>query len=147
MTEVKTNKNKRIILTAVYTAYTLFIFSNSMQDAAESSGRSMAVLELIDKIIGSGVITEHIIRKAAHFTEFAVLGILGGYTAKLYGLGFAHAAFAGLLTAVADETLQLFSEGRSSQISDVWIDFAGCMAGILLVTVLIRVIRKHYDIR
>ena len=71
-----TRKN-RIIFTLIYIAYSLFIFSNSMQVAAESGDRSMAVLEFLERVFGQGVISEHIIRKAAHFTEFGVLGVLG----------------------------------------------------------------------
>ena len=35
------------------------------------------------------------------------------------------------LTNFVDETLQLFTEGRSGQISDVWLDMAGAAAGTL----------------
>ena len=38
----------------------------------------------------------------------------------------------GLLTALTDETIQMFSDGRSSQLTDVWLDFSGVMAGILV---------------
>ena len=31
-----------------------------------------------------------------------------------------------------DETIQLFTEGRSGQISDVWLDMAGALTGTLL---------------
>ncbi len=38
----------------------------------------------------------------------------------------------GVLTALTDETIQIFSAGRSSQVTDVWLDFAGVLAGILV---------------
>ena len=38
----------------------------------------------------------------------------------------------GLLTALTDETIQLFSPGRSSQVLDVWLDFMGVLAGLLV---------------
>ena len=38
----------------------------------------------------------------------------------------------GLLTALTDETIQMFSDGRSSQLTDVWLDLSGAMAGILV---------------
>ena len=31
-----------------------------------------------------------------------------------------------------DETIQLFTEGRSGQISDVWLDMAGIVTGIMV---------------
>ena len=37
-----------------------------------------------------------------------------------------------LLTALTDETIQMFSDGRSSQLTDVWLDLSGAMAGILV---------------
>ena len=33
----------------------------------------------------------------------------------------------GLLTALTDETIQLFVPGRSGQVTDIWIDFSGVM--------------------
>lgn len=146
MTNTRTREKIRAFLTTVYIVYTLFIFSNSLQNAAESSGRSLAVLDMIDRIIGSGILTEHMVRKAAHFCEFALLGVLGIGTWRMYGFGVIHAAFAGLLTAVTDETLQIFSAGRSSQLTDVWIDFSGCLTGILLMSVLIKAFNKNHDI-
>lgn len=130
-----TRKN-RIIFTLIYIAYSLFIFSNSMQDAAESGDRSMAVLEFLERVFGQGVISEHIIRKAAHFTEFGVLGVLGTISFGQYGLKPVYPVFAGLLTALTDETLQLFYPGRSAQVTDVWIDFAGCLSGVVLILIL-----------
>ena len=138
----KTRKN-RIIFTLIYIAYSLFIFSNSMQDAAESGGRSMAVLQFLERVFGQGVISEHILRKAAHFTEFGVLGVLGTVCFGMYGLKPLYPAFAGLLTALTDETLQLFSPGRSAQVTDVWIDFAGCVSGVMLILILKYLFSKH----
>ncbi len=37
----------------------------------------------------------------------------------------------GLLTALTDETIQLFVPGRSGQVTDVWIDFSGVLTGLL----------------
>ena len=34
----------------------------------------------------------------------------------------------GVLTAMADETIQIYSPGRSSQVTDVWLDLAGVLA-------------------
>ena len=43
----------------------------------------------------------------------------------------------GVLTALTDETIQLFSEGRSSQVTEVWRASAGVLAGILVAIVLL----------
>ena len=47
----------------------------------------------------------------------------------------------GLLAALLDETVQLFAAGRSGQVSDVWLDLAGFLAGWILIA-LISLIRK-----
>ena len=71
----------------------------------------------------------HLVRKLAHFTEFAVLGLLAG---MLFG-GRCRHLLAGLLfsaiTALCDETIQLFAAGRSGRIQDVRLDIAGVSAG------------------
>ena len=46
------------------------------------------------------------------------------------------------LTALTDETIQLFSLGRSSQVTDVWIDFAGVVTGTLLVFLVQAIVRR-----
>ena len=81
-------------------------------------------------------LTEHLVRKAAHFTEYAGLGFL---LAMNTGAGIApvFCLLKGNVTAVlfmpfVDETIQLFVEGRSGQISDVWLDMAGALTGTLL---------------
>lgn len=49
-------------------------------------------------------------------------------------------ALAGLLTALTDETIQLFSGGRSSQVTDIWIDFGGVVTGMVLALALLWLI-------
>ena len=65
------------LLTALWIA---FIWSNSLKNGAESgedSGRVFTAISKITSAIGLGTpISEHFIRKAAHFSEFAILGAL-----------------------------------------------------------------------
>ena len=51
------------------------------------------------------------------------------------------AILGGLLTALTDETIQLFVPGRSSQVTDVWIDFSGVMTGLIVGLILLGLIR------
>ena len=39
----------------------------------------------------------------------------------------------GMAIPFTDETIQLFVEGRSGQIGDVWLDMSGVLAGFLIV--------------
>lgn len=43
--------------------------------------------------------------------------------------GLLFSAMIGVLTALCDETIQLFAAGRSGRIQDVWLDIAGVSAG------------------
>ena len=47
-----------------------------------------------------------------------------------------------LLTALCDETVKIFIAGRVAQISDIWLDFAGAMAGILLMWLISAIKRR-----
>ena len=129
----------RVIFTAALLACILFIFRNSMQTGEVSSARSQAVTMLVNGFLGKfglGPLSEHIIRKLAHFSEFMLEGFLLMLCLRVYTRRFVrHISWpilGGLLTALTDETIQMFSDGRSSQLTDVWLDFSGVMAGILV---------------
>lgn len=124
-----------------------FIFGQSLQPAEESTVESKCVLSMAEYILPG--ITEHFIRKAAHFTEFAVLGAFAGMLFagkfKHFITGVFFAIMTGGFVALCDETIQLFVEGRSGQISDVWLDSAGAMTGALLVILALRFWRWLFE--
>lgn len=121
-----------------------FIWWNSSKNGEESSGISQGVLYEIMQIFArigiSTDITEHIIRKLAHFTEFTALGILLSIDTVLFLKNMKQYVwiplFIGLLVALIDETIQLFPIGRSSSVKDVWLDFSGAIFGTILLLVL-----------
>ena len=133
-------------LLAVFIVLTLiFIWGQSVMDRELSSEESGFVMRLVtpvlELIVGKGRVTEHLVRKIAHFCEYALLGaemslfFAGKRRRKREGLLLAMAH--GLFVAFVDETIQIFS-GRGPAITDVWIDFAGITAGgIFLLDVLI----------
>ena len=120
-----------------------FIWWNSSKNVEESSGISQGVLYEIMQIFArigiSTDITEHIIRKLAHFTEFTALGILLSIDTVLFLKNMKQYVwiplFIGLLVALIDETIQLFPVGRSSSVKDVWLDFSGVIFGTILLLV------------
>ena len=133
---IKLNK-KSLFFLIIYAVYILLIFRNSMDPADISSEKSGAVLLILNKLLfrGKAVLTEHIVRKLAHFAEYTVAGILGMLFFK--NLGFpVLSLFSGLLVALTDETIQLFVPGRSGQITDVWLDFSGILAGSVMFLIL-----------
>ncbi len=145
-------RNIQIIILSILIVVTLgFIWGNSMLPAEDSSEISGSLLEFIEGILErifpwyspSAETGDTLIRKLAHFAEFMLLGIeLTILVYRLLKRSLVLPPFCGLLVAVYDETLQLFSDGRSSQVSDVWIDFGGVLVGFLFVF-LISYIRQH----
>lgn len=120
-------------------AYTGIIFCNSLTPSGISSQQSGSLLETFHELLGAvgndgGWLTEHIIRKAAHFIEYAGLGCLICMYCRIWGAGGAgRLRTAGELVCFipfADETIQLFVPGRSGQISDVWLDIGGALFGL-----------------
>lgn len=74
---------------------------------------------------GLGVWDE-VLRSLAHFGEYAVLGIL-----LTRAVPAAAAVPLGVLYAVSDEVHQSFVPGRAATVTDVAIDAAGVLAGVL----------------
>lgn len=132
---------KRWILYILLGLIVFFIWDNSMQNGGSSDGFSLIFAETFAHIVnklgfhGNIWTLNRIVRKLAHLTEFTILGgvlyailrryITYGTVIKTIGLG--------MLIASLDEFIQLFSPGRSSQISDVLIDTVGVIIGILIV--------------
>lgn len=133
-------------------ACTLFIWHNSMTPATQSAAQSLWVLERLDDLLGwlglPAVIGHGLLRKLAHMGEFALLGALWeGALRGRSGPGrgwYSVQCACGLclLTAMTDETIQLFVPGRSGQVTDVWIDFAGACMGVLAVFLLTGLFRR-----
>ena len=136
-------KRLTIFLTILIILTLTFIFQNSMESVAQSEEKSTAVMEkvcfLLERVVGKGNVTDHLVRKLAHFFEFSVLGI------EMSALYFLHHSprrtlyfsitlpvFCGLLAALTDDTIQIVS-ARGSQVQDVWLDFAGVCVGVGVV--------------
>ena len=127
----------RLLLRLVLIATLCFIWSNSMVGKEGSASLSRTVTAWLN---GIGIpVTEHFVRKAAHFCEFGLLGcelmLLFWLRSGVRFQTLCNAAFAALLAAVTDETIQIFS-GRGSQVQDVVLDFSGALTSILLVSLI-----------
>ena len=118
---------------------TAFIFWNSSQPAIQSSQSSGRIVTVLEKLLASfGVyadygLTEKIVRKIAHITEFTVQAIfIAGCFSGKYRKRVIYVRFFGLLTACTDEFIQLFADGRGGLVSDIFIDFSGSCIGTLI---------------
>ena len=134
-------------------AYIFFIWIQSTMSADESSIESGNVMRLLNDflvMIGlRGDLTDHIVRKAAHFCEFALLGFLSLWTAHIGNKqiikNLLSVGFVCLATAVVDEYIQIYSVGRSAEVGDVVLDFFGACAGVLFfiaVTAIVALFKK-----
>ncbi len=138
---------------AAIVATTLFIWSRSLQTAAISFEQSESVNGLLAALFGAGYADSfwyEYIRKVAHFVEFALLGVEWSVAGRWLAARWRWiVCVSGPLTAVCDECLQLFSEGRSAQVSDVLLDCAGyaCgLAAVWLACLLWKKIKKRDDL-
>jgi VanZ family protein len=139
-----------LLLLAVLAALA-FIWGNSLDSAVESSLKSGRMRELIqpllELLVGQGNVTDHLVRKLAHFTEFAVLGALlllltaAAFRVRLQSV--VNCLFFLTLAALTDETIQIFT-GRGPQVQDVWLDVAGGTAGLLAMLALVWLLRRLF---
>lgn len=88
---------------------------------------------------------EHLIRKSAHMTEFAILAILIFIWLGRWQMSRMRRACGAMalssLYACSDEFHQLFVEGRAGLVSDVLVDSAGAVIGVLLFVLVGRIMR------
>ncbi|MGN0652650.1 MAG: VanZ family protein [Gemmiger sp.] len=147
----------RIIFTLALICCILFIFHNSLEVGSVSSARSQAVMQKVNAVLAKvnlGPLSQHTIRKLAHFSEFLLEGFLLMLCLRVYTKRFVrHVSWpllGGLATALMDETIQRWIPGRTSSVVDVWIDFAGVVAGLfvaLLILLIVRGITSFYAVK
>ena len=148
-TQIKT------ILVVLLALLLAFIWLHSMMPAEDSAEESQRVGQFLtpflELFVGEGNVTDHLVRKLAHFCEYGALGILAGallLVKKESGIfRWSYALLWALAVAVIDESIQLLADGRGAQVQDVLLDTAGSLMGLLavwLIAVLVRWLR-HRD--
>ena len=141
----------------------LFMFGHSMTPGDLSSQESSKALTLLlwafHKLgMEAEWLTEHIVRKTAHFCEYGVFGILlslykNSRPKRRYGQRawppeeIYSIMLAVILVPLLDETIQLFVSGRSGQIPDVWLDMAGSAAGVLFSQMILLLLQRQKELR
>ena len=139
----------RLTLCCILTALVLaFIWGNSAMPGEASGDLSGWVGEIFSLFLPF-LATEtglHLLRKAAHFSEFAALGMtLGwmfGMVARRKPWQLSLPLLFGAAAACIDETIQIFSPGRCSSIIDVLIDCSGVLTGCLVFLMLCALVSK-----
>lgn len=136
------NRNLYITLYSILLILWLsFIFYNSSASGVESTEQSNRVVQFIQSIVRNfapeAMVDPSAVRTTAHFIEFFVLG--GLYYIGTFFIRFSrkslffHSLALSLFSAFADETVQLFSNGRGAEITDVWVDFAGAFVAHIII--------------
>ena len=136
---------KKRILSVLIVLNLALIWGNSLMTGADSGAISGGVLAFLGRFLPV-LQTEAghtFLRKAAHFSEFALLGLL--YCGRhrlvrqetpLHLMGF------GLAVACIDETIQIFTPGRASSLIDVWIDTSGFALGLAVILTAYKIYNK-----
>lgn len=118
-----------------------FIWVNSCFPKAESTevseGTQGVVQDVIDVVAGKGKvhIEEGVVRKVAHFFEFAALGaefcaLYIVLKRQRFGSFLEMLPF-GLYVSVIDEGIQILSD-RGPEVKDIFIDYSGYLAATLV---------------
>ena len=137
----------------------ILIFGFSGQDGEESGNLSLTIsekcVEVINSLAGNpwsgqrmesiALYFEHPLRKLAHFTEYACMGILvyvlwSPWIKKGKGLTALTVAWV-FVSAALDEVHQFFVPGRYCSFWDVLLDTWGGFCGVLLCLLLLKVRR------
>ncbi len=112
-------------------------FVSSVSDSFDSDD------EMIKLIVEKSV---YIVRKSAHFIEYALLGVLLASVCTSYYAGIGKTCLisqlCGGLYAVSDELHQYFVPGRSCQLSDVVLDWVGVFTGICIVVLTVSIYKR-----
>lgn len=151
----------RLAATVFLLGWMAVIFWFSAQPASDSSRLSEFVAHQVAEVFYQGASDlqleqlaarlDYPIRKAAHMTEYAILGVLfvpviGGKRPNGWRT-FLWAFVSAVCYAMTDELHQVFVPGRSGQASDVCVDAVGVLFGLLVLFLIQKLWRKHCEKR
>ena len=141
------NRTVRIVLAVFFwllaAACAGCIFWLSSKDGSQSQNMSDSVRGILMKLFGP-LLNSFIVRKFAHFFEYAVLGFLIGCALFLSRRRFSPitAVICSALYSISDEIHQYFVPGRACRIFDVGVDTLGALTGTLILALIILIINS-----
>lgn len=137
---------KRRFYGTVFVLIICFIWGNSMINKEVSGAISHFIADILGGEGGSTAEGHFLLRKAAHFSEYAALGVA---TLLFYGTltadrtkKYISAALTGVSVPLIDETIQIFS-GRGPALADVWIDISGFTFGAVLLSLILFILLRR----
>lgn len=146
---IRTSRRMRLCI-ALLVCNLVFIWGNSMLPGDISGKISDWVKCILEALLpgtgeertGSGFL----IRKLAHFTEFAALGALLGWLFGMLKKRRIYPFLFGTAAACIDETIQMFVPDRGPAIRDVCIDSCGILTGMFLLCLGHTWYQKYYHL-
>lgn len=151
-------EKKRIMMVMAWVSALVWmgiIFYLSNQPATQSSQLSTGITErfvlIVEKIIPAinnldFENMETYIRKNAHFIAYFILGMLVLSALKQSNIqkSAVIAISICIFYAISDEFHQLFVLGRSGQFSDLLIDAAGALLGVVMIRITTRILARRF---
>ncbi len=146
-------KNTVVTLSVLVFLNLLLIWGNSLLSREDSSSKSSfltsILMHFLPKDADFGTV-EHIIRKCAHFTEFALLGALTlclTYAVCAFELRRTWSCTAipllgCLFAASTDEMIQIFT-ARGNSVADVALDFSGSLTAFVIVYAVLLIMQRR----
>jgi VanZ family protein len=153
---IKLNSKATRIWVAVLVLWVVFVWTRSMVPGTESSDHSMFVVHLVRPLLEFFGVHDvgtmnFIVRKCAHFTEYAVMGAVAMrvFMPRVQtGRKWLLLQLAILVCVPAiDETIQLFVPGRCGAVTDVMIDVSGAVTGACLCALGMWLWTRHREKR
>lgn len=131
-------------------AWVLFIWGHSLVAGTFSSTESGRFVVLFTPLFHAAGIFDtevmtFVVRKCAHFSEYAVLSVVIANNCRVHGWKAEHIAAAHLASfviACIDESIQVFVPGRTSSARDIAIDTAGLVVGAAISWILFYAKRR-----
>lgn len=141
----------------IITAFAIFIFAFSLQDAPTSNALSTQVTKTIYKVIAPIIedatysipSLNNLIRDLTHFFLFFLLGLISMLLFLYQQRTLKQSAWIilrlGVLVAIVDEVIQIFSPGRAFELIDLGKDILGILVSIVFVWVYVTIVKviKH----
>ena len=154
-----TSKTVYAVAVAFCVLIAAFIFGMSHEAATESASRSGTISNVLAPIVVEDfellqaeekdtILSEidHVVRKIAHFCIYAIFGVFillaSFWHERAYAVHGSVSFAIGTLYAASDEIHQMFVPGRGPLATDVLLDSAGVLCGIVSVIACARIIMR-----
>ncbi len=127
----------------------IIIFSFSLQSgdvSSVSSGWLAQNVLTLTKSVGFHLSLNDVtflVRKTAHFSEYAILGVIT-YTNIVHFKKFRYYFMVSLAIPFLDELLQHFISGRYGSLVDSMIDLAGLCSGMFIAYLILILMKNHF---